>query len=167
MPPFLPAEAGLELAIETILAEQIKEPWIPTATLLAKHIVSTAHFRPRTFSTPEQNFHGTDMSRTALAIAPEARLVAVLCSGESPDELAAVREAVDRGIVVSWSTTRRHVLACSDRRSPMPAGGMPLRASGSRTASAPIPRDSTRSRLKPGFRPRHHKRRPLRPSSKA
>ncbi|HWQ91907.1 MAG TPA: hypothetical protein VN673_09565 [Clostridia bacterium] len=49
-------------------------------------------FGPLTFEAPEQNFHGTDMSRILLAIAPEAQIVPVLCSAKdyrSPGELAA------------------------------------------------------------------------------
>jgi serine/threonine protein kinase len=106
---------------------------------LIGRIQATEHFGPVTLDAPEQNFHGTDMSRILLAVAPEARIVPVLCSGTSLDAngdmadniaksfqyaadlkadvvsaswaqwfntneklLAAVRNAVDHGVVVSW-----------------------------------------------------------------
>jgi hypothetical protein len=103
---------------------------------LTNHIQATKHFGPVSFEQPEQNFHGTDMSRILLAVAPEARLVPVLCSGPSWEELAAnvtrsfryatelkphvvsaswagyfnmnetlvaaAREVVDHGAVLSW-----------------------------------------------------------------
>jgi len=106
---------------------------------LVPHIQTTNHFGPITFDAPEQNFHGTDMSRILLAVAPATRIVPVLCSGNSmepggdlagniaqsfqyavqlkadavsaswagwfnQDEklLAAIRDAVDHGVVVSW-----------------------------------------------------------------
>jgi hypothetical protein len=76
---------------------------------LASRIESQRHFGPRTFDTPEQNFHGTDMTRIVLAIAPEVRIVPVLCSGESQEELtrniaASFRYAVEvKADVVSAS----------------------------------------------------------------
>jgi membrane-associated protease RseP (regulator of RpoE activity) len=103
---------------------------------LASHIQSTKHFGPVAFERPEQHFHGTDMSRILLAVAPEVRLVPVLCSGSSFEALAtnitesfryatelkaevvsaswagyfntnaalvaAARDAVDHGAVLSW-----------------------------------------------------------------
>ncbi len=106
---------------------------------LIGRIVSTEHFGSATFDDPEQNFHGTDMSRILLAVAPEARIVPVLCSGTPRQDkqswgdniaksfqyavgvnanvvsaswadwfntnqniLAAVSNAVDHGVVVSW-----------------------------------------------------------------
>jgi membrane-associated protease RseP (regulator of RpoE activity) len=55
---------------------------------LVDHIKTTAHFGPHSFESSEQNFHGTDMSRILLAIAPEARIIPVLCSsGKGMDEL--------------------------------------------------------------------------------
>ena len=56
---------------------------------LTNHLQTTKHFGPVSFEHPDQNFHGTDMSRILLAVAPEARLVPVLCSGSSWEELAA------------------------------------------------------------------------------
>ncbi len=50
---------------------------------LAPHIQATNHFGPMNFNEPKQNFHGTDMSRILLAVAPAARIVPVLCSGKS------------------------------------------------------------------------------------
>jgi hypothetical protein len=50
---------------------------------LVPHIQTTNHFGPITFDAPEQNFHGTDMSRILLAVAPATRIVPVLCSGNS------------------------------------------------------------------------------------
>lgn len=103
---------------------------------LTDHIQSTKHFGPVTLDRPEQHFHGTDMSRILLAVAPEARLVPVLCSASSYEGLAtnitlsfryaaevkadvlsaswagyfntneallaAAREVVDHGAVLSW-----------------------------------------------------------------
>jgi hypothetical protein len=106
---------------------------------LVPSIQATEHFGPLTFEAPEQNFHGTDMSRILLAVAPEVRLVPILCSGTShgakgdlagniaksfrravelkadamtaswagwfgdnEDLQAAVRDAVDHGVAVSW-----------------------------------------------------------------
>lgn len=106
---------------------------------LVPHIEAKEHFGPLTFETPEQNLHGTDMSRILLAVAPEVRFVPILCSGSSSkaggdlanniaksfrraaelkadlmtaswagwfseDEnlQAAVRDAVDHGVAVSW-----------------------------------------------------------------
>jgi len=54
---------------------------------LVNCIETSRCFGPLTFKTKDQNFHGTDMSRIFLAIAPEARIVPVLCSGEGREEL--------------------------------------------------------------------------------
>jgi hypothetical protein len=54
---------------------------------LVDRIESSKSLGPRTFETKDQNFHGTDMSRIFLAIAPEARIVPVLCSGKDREEL--------------------------------------------------------------------------------
>ncbi len=103
---------------------------------LVGRIKTTACFGPRTFEAPEQNFHGTEMSRLVLAIAPQAQIIPILCSPLNLEELtpnviqsfefaveqkadvissswparmnksagllAAVRQAADRGVVVSW-----------------------------------------------------------------
>ncbi len=53
---------------------------------LVHRIESTRHFGWLTFESPDQNFHGTDMSRIFLAIAPEAKIIPVLCSGQRGDE---------------------------------------------------------------------------------
>lgn len=55
---------------------------------LTEHIQATKHFGQVSFDASDQNFHGTDMSRILLAVAPEARIVPVLCSGTSREELA-------------------------------------------------------------------------------
>jgi len=55
---------------------------------LTNHIHMTKHYGPVTFERSEQQFHGTDMSRILLAVAPEARLVPVLCSASSYEGLA-------------------------------------------------------------------------------
>ncbi|MHC4618282.1 MAG: S8 family serine peptidase [Planctomycetota bacterium] len=47
---------------------------------LAGRIEATEHFGPRTFDARNQNFHGTDMARILLAVAPEAGIIPVLCS---------------------------------------------------------------------------------------
>jgi hypothetical protein len=104
---------------------------------LVDHIQTTAHFGPLSFESSEQNFHGTDMSRILLAVAPEARIIPALCSSNrgmdelppniaksfefaveqkadvitaswagwfntNQELLAAVRQAADSGVVVSW-----------------------------------------------------------------
>ncbi len=48
---------------------------------LIGRIVSTEHFGSMVFDDAAKDFHGTDMSRILLAVAPEARIVPVLCSG--------------------------------------------------------------------------------------
>ena len=55
---------------------------------LLDHIYATKHFGPVSVDRAEQHFHGTEMSRILLAVAPEARIVPVLCSGSSFEELA-------------------------------------------------------------------------------
>ncbi len=103
---------------------------------LTNHIQSTKYFGPVTFERAGQHFHGTEMSRILLAVAPEARLVPILCSGVSFEALAtniarsfryatelkadvvsaswvgyfntneallaAARDVVDHGAVLSW-----------------------------------------------------------------
>ena len=54
---------------------------------LVDHIKATKHFGPRTLEGPHQNFHGTDMSRILLAVAPEAKIIPVLCSAPNMDAL--------------------------------------------------------------------------------
>lgn len=49
---------------------------------LAGRIKTTAEFGPHTLSALHQNFHGTEMSRILLAVAPEARIIPVLCSAQ-------------------------------------------------------------------------------------
>ncbi|MHC4521652.1 MAG: hypothetical protein ACYTAS_23920, partial [Planctomycetota bacterium] len=44
---------------------------------LVERIKTTKHFGHRTFKTRGQNFHGTDMSRILLSVAPEARIIPV------------------------------------------------------------------------------------------
>jgi subtilisin family serine protease len=46
---------------------------------LAGHIGTTRHFGARDFNSPDQHFHGTEMSRILLAIAPEAKIIPALC----------------------------------------------------------------------------------------
>ena len=55
---------------------------------LAGRIRTMKHFGPRTLDAPEQNFHGTDMSRILLSVAPEIEIIPILCSGRTLDELA-------------------------------------------------------------------------------
>ena len=55
---------------------------------LVEHIQATKHFGQVSFDPSDQNFHGTDMSRILLAVAPDARIIPVLCSGTSREELA-------------------------------------------------------------------------------
>jgi subtilisin family serine protease len=49
---------------------------------LIKSIKSTMQFGPLAIESPGQNFHGTDMSRILLSVAPEAKIIPVLCSGD-------------------------------------------------------------------------------------
>ncbi len=51
---------------------------------LVGRIADTAEFGPASLRDTFQNFHGTDMSRIVLAVAPEAMLIPVLCSAK-PD----------------------------------------------------------------------------------
>jgi subtilisin family serine protease len=53
---------------------------------LKASIVNTAHFGPMTLDTPNQHFHGTDMARILLSVAPEAKIIPVLCSGSGTGE---------------------------------------------------------------------------------
>ena len=103
---------------------------------LAGHVKATGCLGPYTFESPDQNFHGTEMSRLVLAVAPEAQILPLLCSPLKLDELTpnvaksfefaveqkadaissswpagmskseelltAIRQAADRGVVVSW-----------------------------------------------------------------
>ncbi len=50
---------------------------------LAGRIETTAEFGPVSLNALLQNFHGTDMSRIVLAVAPEAKIMPVLCSAKS------------------------------------------------------------------------------------
>lgn len=54
---------------------------------LADRIKTTGHFGPTTFEASHQDFHGTDMSRILLSVAPEARIIPVLCSARNLEEL--------------------------------------------------------------------------------
>ena len=49
---------------------------------LVHKIENKAQFGPLGFDEPKQNFHGTDMSRIALSVAPESRIVLLLCSAQ-------------------------------------------------------------------------------------
>jgi subtilisin family serine protease len=57
---------------------------------LIDSIKATEHFGPKTLDDSFQNFHGTDMSRILLSVAPKCKIITVLCSGSSSnrDELA-------------------------------------------------------------------------------
>jgi hypothetical protein len=77
---------------------------------LVGRIEKTQHFGPVTFDRPNQHFHGTEMSRILLRVAPEARIIPLLCSAPNFDDLAveiakslqyAVQEQVDV-ISASW-----------------------------------------------------------------
>ncbi len=50
---------------------------------LQGRIRDTAEFGPASLDSGHQNFHGTDMSRIVLAVAPEATLIPVLCSAKA------------------------------------------------------------------------------------
>ncbi len=54
---------------------------------LVGHIKTTKHFGRRTFDSPGQNFHGTDMSRILLSVAPQAEIIPVLCSARTMADL--------------------------------------------------------------------------------
>ncbi len=80
---------------------------------LARRIKTLEHFGPRTFESPNQNFHGTAMSRILLAVAPEAELIPVLCSAPSftklPESIAKSFEfaAEHKADIVSSSWSAR------------------------------------------------------------
>ncbi|MBN2325603.1 MAG: hypothetical protein JXR73_00520 [Candidatus Omnitrophica bacterium] len=65
---------------------------------LKDSIIQTAHFGPRTFDSPNMNFHGTEMSRILLAVAPKAKLIPILCSADSIQN----REEYGRNIAESF-----------------------------------------------------------------
>ena len=110
---------------------------------LVGRIAASAEFGLASLKDSSQSFHGTEMSRIALAVAPEARIIPILCSASAGlfekqrvgslaeniaksfelaaekrvdvvsaswmsslaqhvDLLAAIRQAVDRGVTVSW-----------------------------------------------------------------
>jgi len=89
---------------------------------LVDHIKTTAHFGPLAFESSDQNFHGTDMSRILLAVAPQAKIIPVLCSGKGMEQLPpsiaesfefAVQQKADV-ITASWSSrfnTNQELLA--------------------------------------------------------
>jgi subtilisin family serine protease len=54
---------------------------------LVGRIEKTRHFGPVTFDRPNQHFHGTEMSRILLRVAPEARIIPLLCSAPTFDDL--------------------------------------------------------------------------------
>ncbi len=60
---------------------------------LAEHIKTTMSFGPRTLDMPDQHFHGTEMSRLVLAVAPEASIIPLLCQ---PEDIEAVAPNVTR-----------------------------------------------------------------------
>ena len=53
------------------------------------HVKTTKCFGPRSFQDPDQDFHGTEMSRIALSVAPKANLIPILCSAERVTDLSA------------------------------------------------------------------------------
>ncbi|OHB66905.1 MAG: hypothetical protein A2Y77_11920 [Planctomycetes bacterium RBG_13_62_9] len=55
---------------------------------LVDRIKTTGHFGPLTFDGP-QNFHGTDMSRILLSVAPGAKIIPALCSAENLEQFPA------------------------------------------------------------------------------
>ena len=78
---------------------------------LVGHIKATKHFGARTFDAPGQNFHGTDMSRILLSVAPDVEIIPVLCSARAiadlPPQIAksfefAAEQKADV-ITASWS----------------------------------------------------------------
>jgi hypothetical protein len=89
---------------------------------LVEHVKTTAHFGPTTFDASRQNFHGTDMSRILLSVAPEAEIIPVLCSAPSLEQLPpsiaksfelAVQQKADV-ITASWAgrfNTNQELLA--------------------------------------------------------
>lgn len=54
---------------------------------LVEHIKAKKHFGPRSIDERDQNFHGTDMSRILLGVAPEARIIPVRCSAGRMESL--------------------------------------------------------------------------------
>jgi subtilisin family serine protease len=55
---------------------------------LVDHIKAKKHFGPRSIDDRDQNFHGTDMSRILLGVAPEVRIIPVRCSARRMEDLA-------------------------------------------------------------------------------
>jgi hypothetical protein len=57
---------------------------------LIDRITGTEHFGPKTLDDTIQEFHGTDMSRILLSVAPQCKIIPVLCSASSnkQEELA-------------------------------------------------------------------------------
>jgi hypothetical protein len=89
---------------------------------LVSCIETSRCFGPLTFKSKDQNFHGTDMSRIFLAIAPEARIVPVLCSGGGREELvgniarsfrlaAEIKADVISGSWAGWFNTDTNLLS--------------------------------------------------------
>lgn len=56
---------------------------------LVDHIKTTMYFGSRTLDAPDQQFHGTEMSRIVLAIAPKASIIPVLCHAQTIEGLTA------------------------------------------------------------------------------
>jgi hypothetical protein len=56
---------------------------------LMGHIETPRHLGPQDFNNPNQHFHGTEMSRLVLAVAPEAKIIPVLCSDPDMEQLIA------------------------------------------------------------------------------
>jgi hypothetical protein len=89
---------------------------------LVDHIKATVHFGSLSFESSEQNFHGTEMSRILLAVAPEASIIPTLCSGKGMEQLPpsiaksfelAVQQKADV-ITASWAgwfNTNQELLA--------------------------------------------------------
>jgi hypothetical protein len=54
---------------------------------LKDRIKTQQSFGPRSLTSPSQNFHGTDMSRIFLSVAPEAQIIPLLCSSKNSETL--------------------------------------------------------------------------------
>jgi hypothetical protein len=57
---------------------------------LKDKIKTQQSFGPKSLTSPGQNFHGTDMSRILLSVAPEAQIIPLLCSSKSSETLPQV-----------------------------------------------------------------------------
>jgi hypothetical protein len=71
---------------------------------LVGRIADKAQFGPIDFDRPNQEFHGTDMSRIALSVAPEAKIAPLLCSAQWTNK----RDEYNRNLAINVSKSFLH-----------------------------------------------------------